>query len=175
MLDEKLELDDKPIKLAGPTPEEKAKQTIIQAEDEETLIKKVHENLAELIALKCEEGKRTYPGDFFIVRLLKDKALDPTLYNRIFHAAACPTPDYDQAVWHYIRNGDELKYLWCIPDRDSCFRMIAMKDQMDSQTWPLLKHVLDFADGTLGRLMQEVNHEEPGTIKVIRPKQYTLP
>ena len=119
-----------------------------------------------------ESGKKRYKGDFFVVVLSKTEPLSPSICRSSFlHRYSCPTPNYDQIVYHYKKSDDALTELWVIPGRDKCFELKNNALQAQIEKDPLLPHVLNFADGTLDRLMQKLNGEKKFSLELTDEKK----
>lgn len=116
--------------------------------------------LDELLKVLAE-GKQKQQGDFFIVVLTKrEKLLVNVIRNYFFYRHTCPTPDYDQAVYHYVKNDDELALLWVLPNRDYAMEIKDNALTLDREYKEILGYVLDFADGTLYKKACLLNKED---------------
>lgn len=102
----------------------------------------------------------------------KCRGCDPLLdefgrpYYLVYHnyylaRKSCPTPEYDQTVYQYIYSADALKYLWTIPDKETCLVYRENALFVVEEEKKLLKYILDFFDGSLDRLCRKLN-KEPG-------------
>ncbi len=119
------------------------------------------DNYVTEVLKTLEAGQKHYSGDFFIVVITKQEpTMINVLRNYFFYRASCPTPDYDQAVYHYKKQDDELVFLWVIPNRDFCFHIVDNILTLDEEYRELAKLVLDFNDGTLGVLAKKLNRED---------------
>ncbi len=108
-----------------------------------------------------KEGISTWSSDFFIVVLTKkERLLQNIIRNYFFYRRTCPTPDYDQAVYHYKREGNRVRFLWVIPARDMCFKLKANAATLADEYKELLGYILDFADGTLYKKACILNNED---------------
>ena len=135
---------------------QKAPETRSPIELEQEMHKDYIKNLLETHA----EGKKTMPGDFFIIVLTKkERLLDNVLRNYFFARESCPTPDYDQSVYHYKHLDDRIEFLWVIPSKDTCHLLLENKHLIAPSEYELLTFVLKFADGSLGALMKKLNGE----------------
>ena len=105
--------------------------------------------------------KPTYKNDFALVVLFVNKERTGIKGKSIkyFTRHTVPTPDFDQTVYWCHRDTDTLEYLWCIPDIEQCMLMYQYKEQVPTHEYCLLKHVLDFADGTLLNKAKQYNKE----------------
>lgn len=99
---------------------------------------------------EIERGKKIYHGDFFIIMLTKKEKIIANAVAAYFSCSAgCPTPNYDQTVYHYSRADDELYLTWTIPSREWSFFLIENALLLDPVFKELLGYVLDFSDGKL--------------------------
>lgn len=99
-------------------------------------------------------------GDFYIVGLLKkEKLLDNVLRNYFIPTLACPTPHYDQTLYKYRADRDDIEFVWTIPDKETCETFRENKEQIVPQERSLLKFVLEYYDGTLFNLAKKLNGE----------------
>jgi hypothetical protein len=114
---------------------------------------------------ECAEiNRKKITGDFFIVTQLKlEKLLShalPTFREYFIAQKSCPTPNYDQNVYKYNSASEEIKYVWSIPDRETSHYLFQNKSIVDESERQLLDFVLKFSDGTLFRLMKQLNGEK---------------
>src|SRR5271170_4336109 len=108
-----------------------------------------------------EAGKKVYKDDFFVVVLTKREfVLTNVLRNFFLYRQSCPTPNYDQAVYHYQKKDNKLVLLWVIPDREFSFHIKDNILSLDKEFKDLSQFVLDFADGTLMKLAKKLNKED---------------
>lgn len=109
-----------------------------------------------------EKGKQAIPGDdFFLVVLTKrEHLLKNVVRNYFFYRHTCPTPDYDQAVYHYKKGDDSVDFLWVIPSREGAHGLVENALMVDPELKELLGFVLDFKDGTLFKKAQTLNGED---------------
>jgi len=107
------------------------------------------------------KGLKSYQGDFYVVVASKRERLLPNIIrNFIFHRMSCPTPNYDQVVYQYKREKDEIKMLWTIPDKYTCEDMYSHAVEVPDSHKRLLKFVLDFYDNSLLKYAMKLNKEE---------------
>jgi hypothetical protein len=100
-------------------------------------------------------------GDFFVsVLLKKEKLLENVLRNYFVPTKTCPTPCYDQTVYRFDENKQELEFLWVVPDRETCLTFKENKNIIAPQEQGLLKFVLEFYDGTLYKMCKKYNGEK---------------
>lgn len=100
-------------------------------------------------------------GDFYLVVLTKKERLLTNVIRHYFIGRqSCPTPDYDQTVYRYVKNGDDLQFCWVIPSKDTCELFRDNKLAIDPSEWELLKNVLNFYDGILFELAKTLNNEK---------------
>lgn len=116
--------------------------------------------MKELIdCVKKNESK--FEDDFFIVVLTKNERIfkDRVIRNIFFPRYSCPTPNYDQSVFRFIKKTADLEYIWTIPSQDACYYLLDNKDKVVKNERELLQFVVDYADGTLMRRCLELNKE----------------
>lgn len=104
-------------------------------------------------------------GDFYIVGILKkERLLDNVLRNYFIPTLACPTPHYDQTLYRYRADKDDIEFVWVIPDKETCEIFKENKEKIVHEERSLLKFILDYHDGTLFRLCKKLNGEtdKPG-------------
>lgn len=113
----------------------------------------------------CRKGINGHTGDFFVVVVSKKERLMPNVFRNYFLSRiSCPTPDYDQAVYRYRHKHEELEYLWCIPDKETCLTFLDNKKKIVSSEQGLLHHIIDFENGDLYLLAKKLNNESYGSI-----------
>jgi hypothetical protein len=99
-------------------------------------------------------------GDFFIAALLKkEKLLENVLRNYFVPTLACPTPHFDQTVFKYNAEKEDVEFLWVVPDQETCEIFRENKDKIVPEERGLLKFVLDYYDGTLFNKAKKLNGE----------------
>ena len=102
-----------------------------------------------------------FPGDFYVVCLTKkERLMQNVLRGYFFARQSCPTPDYDQAVYRYVREDAHLDFLWVVPDAAAVNFMKNNPNSVPPEKYGLLKFVLQFADGSLLRLAKVLNGEK---------------
>lgn len=103
----------------------------------------------------------TFDGDFYVVCLTKRERLMQNILRGYFFARqSCPTPDFDQAVYRYIKKDNHLEFLWVIPAADKVNFMKNNPNAVDPSKYALLGFVLKFADGSLLRRSKQLNCEK---------------
>lgn len=114
----------------------------------------------------CVQKNREHcKGDFYVVVITKKEPLMPNvLRNYFFSRTSCPTPDYDQTVYRYKSAAEEIEYIWCIPDRETCFIFLENKDKVIFEETELLKTIIDFNDGSLYNTAKKLNNEQENSI-----------
>lgn len=117
----------------------------------------------ELIAC-AEKNRKIFAGDFFIVTTLKlEKLLSnalPTFREYFIAQQTCPTPNYDQNVYKYTASTEEISYIWSIPDRQTSHYLFENKHLVDESERQLLDFIIKFQDGSLFKLMKQLNGEK---------------
>lgn len=115
----------------------------------------------------AEKNRATFKGNFFIVVITKKEPLMPNVFRNYFFARhSCPTPDYDQAVYRYNDKAQEIEYLWCVPDRETCFIFLENKDKVIFEETDLLQTIIDFETGVLYKVAKKFNNEADDSILI---------
>ena len=137
----------------------------IQALEEARYIKELH----KAITL----GKQEFKGDFYVEVMLKKEKLYTNMMPRIFAIPreTCPTPFYGQDCYKYKRSAGDVAYLWSVPNPDICDYLEKYANELEGPDKDLYQFVLQHHDGTLLRLANELNGEEPMTLNLIKPKR----
>jgi len=106
------------------------------------------------------KSREALMGDFYIVGLLKrERLLDNVLRNYFIPTLACPTPYFDQTLYRYKADKDDIEFVWVIPDQETCEVFRENKDKIVPEERSLLQFILDYYDGTLYRLSKKLNGE----------------
>lgn len=137
-----------------------------------------HEQMSEQLSeydkniyICIEQAKKDFPHlfEFYVVVLTKKERLMPNVLRHYYFArASCPTPDYDQTVYHYILQKDHLEFMWVIPSKDTCEYMRHNMLTIPLEEKQLLQFVLDFYDDTLMKKCKKLNDEELETPLIIK-------
>ena len=102
-----------------------------------------------------------FEGDFYIVVLTKkERLMQNVLRNYFFARQSCPTPDYDQTVYKYEREGDRIFPLWVIPNAAAVNFMDKNASIVPPDKYRLLGYVKRFVDGSLLKLAKKLNREK---------------
>jgi hypothetical protein len=115
--------------------------------------------------IECAEtNRKLIQGDFFIVSQLKLETLLsnalPTFREYFIAQQTCPSPNYDQNLYKYDSTNEEITYIWSIPDRETSHYLFENQVVVHESERQLLEFVLKFADGSLFRLMKQLNGEK---------------
>lgn len=135
---------------------QKAPESVDPVEIEREMQSEYLKNLIETV----EDGRKKCTTDFFITVITKKEPLmQNVLRNYFAWRHSCPTPDYDQAVYHYRKNDEEIAFLWVIPAKDICHMFKENALQVAPEERALRDFVLSFADGSLYKLAKQLNGE----------------
>ena len=114
------------------------------------------------------KGKKAMPyQDFFVVVLTKRERLMQNVFRHYFFTRlTCPTPDYDQAVYHYSHVKDEVEFIWVVPDPFTCSYFMEHAFDLAPEDKCLLEFIMKFNDGTLEKEAKKFNGE---TVSQVNP------
>lgn len=77
--------------------------------------------------IKCaQNGARTYEKDkpFYVcVQTRRERLLENVIRNQFYHRLTRPAPAYDLALYHYEPKEEQLRFVWCIPDKQTVEEM----------------------------------------------------
>lgn len=106
-------------------------------------------------------GQKKYPGDFYVVVLnQRFRIMNNAMRCYFIDRLSCPTPEYDQTVYHYNKKDDAIDFLWVVPDKDTCEYAYSHAVTIEDEYRELLQYVLDFYDGTLLKIAKRLNKED---------------
>lgn len=106
-------------------------------------------------------GKELFKEDFFIeLQTVRDTLVVGRIKKKWIPKFTCPTPNYDQTVFHYKKKEDELYVVWVLPDRNSSFEILANAHLVGPEMKELTQYVLDFSDGSLFKKCKMLNKED---------------
>lgn len=118
-----------------------------------------NESFEGQIRICVERGKKMYDKDFYIVVLFKkERLLKNVVRQYFFPRKTCPFPDYDQVVYKYSKNPENLEFLWVVPDKQSTIDLALMKHQLSKEQSELVRFVEDFNNGKLDQLSNRLNN-----------------
>jgi hypothetical protein len=149
--------------IAKDTVGEISSKLIVKEPETKSPIEQMRENLTDydLNIHECiQRGKQDIPGDFYVIVITKKERLMQNVMRNYFgFRLSCPTPDYDQTVYKYTREGDQVEFLWVIPDKQTCILLIEHRLEVPPEEYQLLQCVLRFATGDLMKTAKLLNGE----------------
>lgn len=107
-----------------------------------------------------DRGKKEFQNDFYIVvETKKEPKMKNVIRNYFIIRSTCPTPQYDNTVYHYHRSTEQIEFLWVLPSRDTYNMIKNSVLEMPAECRQLVQFVLEDADGTLLRKCKKLNGE----------------
>lgn len=107
-----------------------------------------------------EDAKQKYIGNFYVVVLSKREKLMPNaIRTYVVARQSCPTPQFDQTVYHFDRRTGDIQYLWTVPDQQACLELYYHAHDVPREQHQLRDFVFEFYDGTLLKKAREYNGE----------------
>lgn len=129
------------------------------------LQREMHKDYEKSVIEAIDTGKKDYNTDFFVVVLTKrERLLSNVIRNYFFVRSSCPTPEYDQTVYHFHKKEDRVEFLWVLPSMDTCGVFIDNFLQIDPKEKWLLEFILKDSSGELLALSRRLNGEIKDTI-----------
>jgi hypothetical protein len=108
--------------------------------------------------------KVVFPNDFYIIVITKNERLMPNVFRSYFLGRiSCPTPEFDQSVFRYYKDGDRAEHVWTVPSQDACYYLQENANYIIPEERELLGYAMRFLDGSLLKLSKQLNGEEPDT------------
>lgn len=140
-----------------------AKQDPIQTQQE--MLRGIEEKIWQTV----DSGrKKIFRKNFYIVMTTKKDPIYPNYFHNMFwYRVSCPTPTYDNNVWLYHYNDDNLEELWAIPDKDTVELYAAHVQSVHPSEYNFLNYILAFKNGDLDKRCRELNNEKEHTPNII--------
>lgn len=111
------------------------------------------------VRLAVQRGEEQFEGDFFVVVLFKKERLMKNVVRQYFFPRkSCPTPEYDQVVYHYFPKEQRLDFVWVIPDKQSTIDLALMGGELPEEQQQLVQFARDFNSGKLDQLCERLNN-----------------
>ena len=134
-----------------------------QIHDDHSADEQMREQLTDYeknIELCVDSGLKTYTHNFYVVVLTKkERLMQNVIRNYFFHRSTCPTPEYDQIVYQFMRSAHTLEFLWVIPSKETCEYMRNNPLSIPESERELLNFVLDFYENSLLTMAKLKNSE----------------
>ncbi len=103
--------------------------------------------------IKCAQlGASCYGKQkiFYIcVQTRRERLLQNVVRNQFYHRMTRPSPAYDLALYHYDPAVEQLRFVWCIPDKETVESMSTPGYLPTKDENQLFHFVKSFVAGTL--------------------------
>ena len=110
------------------------------------------------VRIAVERGEKQFEGDFFVVVLFKkERIMHNVVRQYFFPRKSCPTPEYDQVVYHYFPKEHKLEFVWVVPDKQSVTDLSLMGKDLPGEQRQLVQFAKDFSSGKLDRKCELLN------------------
>lgn len=107
-----------------------------------------------------KRGEEENSDDFYVVVLFKkERTMKNVVRQYFFPRESCPTPEYDQIVYHYFPKDQKLEMLWVVPDKQSTLTLPFMAAKLPPEQQELIGFVKDFNSGKLDQICELLNKE----------------
>lgn len=91
-----------------------------------------------------------YADTYYILYILRKERLIPNAIRNMFVVRKTrPKPDYDTSLFEYNNKSGNLKFLWSIPDEETCQYLLLNKEYLRDDERELYSYVKAFSEGTL--------------------------
>ena len=138
-------LDNKTVGEASVELLEKAdqKQPVIDTSQE--MLKGYIDNLIQCAKKYEKEG---WKDPFYIcVQTRRERLLVNVVRNQFYARKTRPTPQYDLSVYYYDPKTEELRFEWCIPDKETVEMLILNETILPSDHQQLVYFCKKFKNG----------------------------
>ena len=114
-----------------------------------------YEGYEQMVIKAVENGKKEFDsGNFFIdVIWRKKKSERGGIRKDALWLKNIPTPHFNQTVYLYHRDIDDVEVLWSLPDQDTCTAYYHNRNHVPPSDYPILTQVMNYFDGTIFRLV----------------------
>jgi len=113
-------------------------------------------NIYECVA----RGKKLFDGDFYVVVDAKSERLMPNVVRNYFYPRkSCPYPHFDQTLYQYRAQDDDVFFLWVIPCKAACNELYMFAHDVPPDQHELLTFVSQFYTGQLKEKARQLNGE----------------
>lgn len=107
------------------------------------------------------KGREAFTGSFYIEMIPIDV---PLMLNKAYRfkyipKKACPTPNYDQYLFYYNDQSEQIEFIWSVPDRGTCYHLLENAHLVVAEEKQLLENVQAYSNGLLFQIMKERNKE----------------
>lgn len=115
-----------------------------------------------------DRGMKKYDRDFFIVTVnQRFRLLSNVVRTYFIDRLSCPTPEFDQNVYHIDRKSGKIDFLWTVPDKNTCIDIHSDPLNVPPEQKELRQFVFDFYDGTLLKRAKLFNKEEEADLVIM--------
>ena len=77
-----------------------------------------------------------------------------------FPRKSCPTPQYDQVVYQYLRIPQKLEMIWVVPDKQTTHALPLIGKDITPEQRELVTFASDFVSGKLDRMCEKLNLQD---------------
>lgn len=103
--------------------------------------------------IKCAQSGANALGKdntFYVcVQTRRERLLPNVIRNQFYYRQTRPAPTYDLALYHYEPKEEQLRFVWCIPDKDTVADMATLTFVPEKGEEQLYWFVKCFLAGTL--------------------------
>lgn len=135
-----------------------ADKPISPIEYEREMHKDYEKNVWEC-ATRCSKEFPANSNFYVIVTTKKEKLMENVIRNYFFGRQSCPTPEFDQTVYKYRREDEDLEFMWVLPSKDTCELFYVNAVSIVEEEKELRDHIINFYNGDLLRLSKRLNKE----------------
>lgn len=114
--------------------------------------REMQKGYVDQLILCAQNGEIAYgkTNNFYVcVQTRRERLLTNVIRNQFYHRITRPTPQYDLALYHYNPKDEDLRFVWCIPDKETVEAMSEVGYIPPREHEQLYQFVRGFVDRTL--------------------------
>lgn len=111
----------------------------------------------------------TVDGNFYLVVLTKrERHLKNVVRNLFFYRQTIPRPEFDQTVYKYHRNDDEIEYIWTVPNNSTCHYLPTIQQDLPEEQMRLVHMIEAFMCGDMDKYADKLELKDLKEKKLVK-------
>lgn len=101
--------------------------------------------------VKCAKSKDWTEPFYVCVQSRRERLLNNVIRNQFYARKTRPIPQFDLALYHYDPSTEDLRFVWCIPDKESVINIMVNRANgtLPHDQSKLYDFCVGFINGTL--------------------------
>ncbi len=132
-----------------------ALELMVKGDDRQGVIdtqREMTKGYVDQLIICAQSGEIAYgrTNNFYVcVQTRRERLLQNVIRNQFYHRLTRPGPAYDLALYYYNPKDEDLRFIWCIPDKQTVEAMSEPGYMPPIEQQQLYGFVRGFLDGTL--------------------------